>query len=188
MLFSLKLQRDNRKNALTVDPVKGKTGKKLHFSPHCGDETTTYYNRAFGKGFLLYFHISVCAGSTAGLSFPCFFVSWAVAFVRYPFGGPVSCWCAKNGDGADTEDSSRNMWMFFTWLCHGGLFHLHNMMKIRPFHQIFFLAESLAKAFGWLFWLAVFKFVADTRFQLERKSSLEIIWRSRNNSSKLDFM
>ena len=35
---------------------------------------------------------------------------------------------------------------------------------------------------------AVFKFVADTRFQLERKSSLEIIWRSRNNSSKLDFM
>ena len=119
MLFSLKLQRDNRKNALTVDPVKGKTGKKLHFSPHCGDETTTYYNRAFGKGFLLYFHISVCAGSTAGLSFPCFFVSWAVAFVRYPFGGPVSCWCAKNRDGADTEGSSRNMRMFFTWLCHG---------------------------------------------------------------------
>ena len=36
--------------------------------------------------------------------------------------------------------------------------------------------------------LAVFKFVVDTRFQLERKSSLEIIWRSRNNSSKLDFM
>ena len=33
------------------------------------------------------------------------------------------------------------------------LFHLHNMMKIRTFHQIFFLAESLAKAFGWLFWL-----------------------------------
>ena len=36
--------------------------------------------------------------------------------------------------------------------------------------------------------LAVFKFVVDTRFQLERKSSLEMIWRSRNNSSKLDFM
>ena len=35
---------------------------------------------------------------------------------------------------------------------------------------------------------AVFKFVVDTRFQLERKSSLEIIRRSRNNSSKLDFM
>ena len=42
MLFSLKLQRDNRKNALAVDPAKGKTGKKAIFSPHCGDETTTY--------------------------------------------------------------------------------------------------------------------------------------------------
>ena len=48
--FSLKLQRDNRKNALTVDPAKGETGKKLYFSPHCGDETTTYFNRAFPKG------------------------------------------------------------------------------------------------------------------------------------------
>ena len=47
--FSLKLQRDNRKNALAVDPAKGKTGKKLYFSPHCGDETTTYYTRAFFK-------------------------------------------------------------------------------------------------------------------------------------------
>ena len=46
MLFSLKLQRDNRKKALAVDPAKGKTGKKLYFSPHCGDETTTYYNKA----------------------------------------------------------------------------------------------------------------------------------------------
>ena len=36
--------------------------------------------------------------------------------------------------------------------------------------------------------MAVFKFVIDTRFQLKKKSSLEIIWRSRNNSSKLDFM
>ena len=42
MLFSLKLQRDNRKNTLAVDPAKGKTGKKLYFSPHCGDETNTY--------------------------------------------------------------------------------------------------------------------------------------------------
>ena len=39
-----------------------------------------------------------------------------------------------------------------------------------------------------IFPVAVFKFVVDTRFQLEGKSSLEIIWRSRNNSSKLDFM
>ena len=46
MLFSLKLQRDNRKNALAVVPAKGKTGKKLYFSPHCGDETTTCYNKA----------------------------------------------------------------------------------------------------------------------------------------------
>ena len=28
MLFSLKLQRDNRQNALAVDPAKGKTGEK----------------------------------------------------------------------------------------------------------------------------------------------------------------
>ena len=27
-LFSLKFQRDNRKNALAVDPAKGKTGEK----------------------------------------------------------------------------------------------------------------------------------------------------------------
>ena len=26
-----------------MDPDKGKTRKKLYFSPHCGDETTTYY-------------------------------------------------------------------------------------------------------------------------------------------------
>ena len=46
ILFSLKLQRDKRKNALTVDPAKGNTRKKLYFLPHCGDETTAYYNRA----------------------------------------------------------------------------------------------------------------------------------------------
>ena len=49
MLFSLKLQRDNRKNALAVDPAKGKNGEKAVFSPHCGDETTIYYNRAKEK-------------------------------------------------------------------------------------------------------------------------------------------
>ena len=31
MLFSLKFQRDNRKNALAVDSAKGKTGKSLYF-------------------------------------------------------------------------------------------------------------------------------------------------------------
>ena len=39
MLFSLKFQKDNRKNILTVDPAKG---KKSAFPPCCGDETTTY--------------------------------------------------------------------------------------------------------------------------------------------------
>ena len=29
-----------------VDPAKGNTRKKLYFLPHCGDETTAYYNRA----------------------------------------------------------------------------------------------------------------------------------------------
>ena len=47
MLFSLKLQRDNRQNALAVDPPKGKTGEKV--SSHCGDETTINYNRAKEK-------------------------------------------------------------------------------------------------------------------------------------------
>ena len=28
MLFSLKIQKDNMQNALTVDPAKGKTGEK----------------------------------------------------------------------------------------------------------------------------------------------------------------
>ena len=46
ILFSLKLQRDNRKNALAVDPTERKTGKRLYFSPDCGDETTINYNRA----------------------------------------------------------------------------------------------------------------------------------------------
>ena len=31
MLFPLKLQRNNRQNALAVEPAKGKTGKKLYF-------------------------------------------------------------------------------------------------------------------------------------------------------------
>ena len=47
MLFSLKFQRDNRQNALTVDPLRGKQEKKAVFSRYCGDETTTNHNRAF---------------------------------------------------------------------------------------------------------------------------------------------
>jgi hypothetical protein len=30
-------------------PPRGKQEKKAVFSPHCGDETTTYYNRANEK-------------------------------------------------------------------------------------------------------------------------------------------
>ena len=56
MLFSLKLQRDNQQKALTVDSAKGKTGKRLYFSPHCGDEITTYSDRAFVIGFSLLGH------------------------------------------------------------------------------------------------------------------------------------
>ena len=48
-VFLLKIQRDNRKKALAVYPAEGKTGKKLYFSPYCGDETTTYYNRAIAN-------------------------------------------------------------------------------------------------------------------------------------------
>ena len=48
MLFSLKLQRDTPKNTLAVDPPRGKLEKRLYFSPHCGDEITTY-NRALEK-------------------------------------------------------------------------------------------------------------------------------------------
>ena len=44
--FSLKLQRDYRQNALSVDPAKGKLEKKAAFPPHCGDETTTNYNQS----------------------------------------------------------------------------------------------------------------------------------------------
>ena len=43
-LFFLETPKDNRKKALAVDPAKGKL-EKLYF-PYCGDETTTYYNRA----------------------------------------------------------------------------------------------------------------------------------------------
>ena len=47
--FSLNPQRDRRKNALAVAHAKGKLEKRLYFSPHCGDETTTCYNRALRK-------------------------------------------------------------------------------------------------------------------------------------------
>ena len=44
MLFFLKFQRDSRKNALSLAPAKGKTGKKAVFSTALWRwETTTYY-------------------------------------------------------------------------------------------------------------------------------------------------
>ena len=53
MLFSLKLQRNDRKNAPAVAPAKGKTGKKAVFSPYCGGETATYSGRAFSYCFYI---------------------------------------------------------------------------------------------------------------------------------------
>ena len=47
MPFSMTFQGNNQQNALAVDPAKGKTGEKAVFSQCGGDETTTYYDRAF---------------------------------------------------------------------------------------------------------------------------------------------
>ncbi len=46
MLFSLKLQRINRQNALATDSAKKKLEKKAVFSLRCGDEATPHYNKA----------------------------------------------------------------------------------------------------------------------------------------------
>ena len=54
MLFPLKFQRDNRKNALAVAPANEKLDKKAVFSPHRGDETATY-NRA-----IIYHQLASC--------------------------------------------------------------------------------------------------------------------------------
>ena len=72
MLYFLKLQGDNRQNALAVSPAKEKAGKKAVFSPHCGDETTTCYNRALEnhrKGERLSSGV-VFLGSTIGYDCP----------------------------------------------------------------------------------------------------------------------
>ena len=47
MLFSLKFQRDNQKNALAIGFAKGKTGEKGCIFTTLRDETTAYYDRAF---------------------------------------------------------------------------------------------------------------------------------------------
>ena len=46
MPFSLKLQGNNQQNASTMNSTKGKAGEKAVCSQCCGDETTTYYDRA----------------------------------------------------------------------------------------------------------------------------------------------
>ena len=45
----MKFQRNNQQKALAIGSNKGKLEKKAVFSPRCGDETTAYYNGAFGK-------------------------------------------------------------------------------------------------------------------------------------------
>ena len=49
--FSLKLQRENRQNALAVAPCKEKTEKKAVFSPHYGAETAINFNRAYKSDY-----------------------------------------------------------------------------------------------------------------------------------------
>ena len=51
MLFSLKFQRDNQKNALAIGFAKGKTGEKGCIFTTLWDETTAYYDRAIRKNF-----------------------------------------------------------------------------------------------------------------------------------------
>ena len=54
--------------------------------------------------------------------------------------------------------------MFYFWLCHSmWLFYLYCTIKIRLFYLVFPLAESMAKAFCWLF-LWNFKEKASTIF------------------------
>ena len=47
MPFSLKFQGKNQQNASAMKSAKGKIGEKAVCSPCCGDETTTYHDRAF---------------------------------------------------------------------------------------------------------------------------------------------
>ena len=67
MLFPLKLQRDNRKKALAVDPAEGKTGKNPYFTV-CGDETATDYDRALSIRYrLVFFPLSADVPGRASL-------------------------------------------------------------------------------------------------------------------------
>ena len=67
MLFSLKFQRNNQKNALVIGFAKGKTGEKGCIFTILWDETTAYYDRAYV--FMLH---SACSepASSVGRSVP----------------------------------------------------------------------------------------------------------------------
>ena len=62
MLFSLKFQRDNRQNALSVAPTKGKTGEKGCIFTTLWDETATNHNKVY---YFKYFQIIRCKNNTA---------------------------------------------------------------------------------------------------------------------------
>ena len=75
MFFSLKFQRNNPQNALTVDSADGKIGeKRLYFYRAVGDETAAYYDRALffrlcHRIKLFYLH-SMVKRETVSLIFP----------------------------------------------------------------------------------------------------------------------
>ena len=67
MFFSLKFQRDDRKNASARDSANGKLGRKAVFLPSCGDEATTYDDSAYrNHPFLL----RAIQGKMAGQAMP----------------------------------------------------------------------------------------------------------------------
>ena len=149
MLFSLKPQRDNRKNALTVEPAKGKTGKKLYFSTHCGDETTTYSNRAFlyldgSRSGTLWEHAESTPSRSAGRLKPRGFERGFEPF--------------DSGMGHSMEKTSGKLPGVLFWRCHGiWLFYLHSMAKIQTFSPVFPSMGSILGTCYWLFFDGAFK-------------------------------
>ena len=57
MLFSLKFQRNNQKNALAIGFAKGKTGEKGRIFTTLWDETATNHNKVY---YFKYFQIIRC--------------------------------------------------------------------------------------------------------------------------------
>ena len=56
--FFYDVPREYPQNASAMKPARGKTGKKTAFSQCGGDETTTYYDRAFLKKIIFEFQIA----------------------------------------------------------------------------------------------------------------------------------